>query len=97
MLRIFLYSFFGLSVIGVYGLSAISASDMSSVPTQRTSLPAQYQAGGAWRTSPMVWRTGFHGPAAYVPPNVNTGGSSGSSGSGGSYGVGYYGGFGGGK
>jgi len=96
VLRIFIHSFFGLSVIGAYGVASVAATDMSSVPTQRASVPAQYRAAGAWRTSPMVWRTGFHGPAAYVPPDINTGSSGGSSG-GGTYGVGYYGGFGGGK
>jgi len=99
VLRIILYSVFGLSIIGAYGVASMGATDMSSVPTQRASVPAQYRAAGAWRSSPMVWRTGFHGPAAYVPPNINTGSSGGSSGSsgGGTYGVGYYGGFGGGK
>jgi hypothetical protein len=94
--RIALYSIFGLTVVGGYAVTATAGADLSSVPTQHGAVPAQYQASGAWRTSPMVWRTGFHGPAAYVPPSVDTG-SSGSSGSSGSYGVGYYGGYGGGK
>jgi hypothetical protein len=93
VLRYVLYSIFGISVIGLYGLTTATGGDMSSVPTTHGAVPAQYRASGAWRTSPMVWRTGFHGPAAYVPPTVDTG-SSGSSGGGG---VGFYGGFGGGK
>jgi hypothetical protein len=96
VLRIALYSVFGLGVIGLYGVSMATGGDMSSVPTTHGAVPAEYRASGAWRTSPMVWRTGFHGPAAYVPPTVDTG-SSGGSGSGGAVGVGYYGGFGGGK
>ena len=95
MLRYVLYSIFGISVIGLYGLTTATAADMSSVPTTHGAVPPEYRASGAWRTSPIVWRTGFHGPAAYVPPTVDTG-SSGSSGSGGG-GVGFYGGFGGGK
>ncbi len=90
MLRYVLYGIFGLSVIGLYALTTATGGDMSSVPTTHGAVPPQFRASGAWRTSPMVWRTGFHGPAAYVPPGSDTGSSGGG-------GVGFYGGFGGGK
>lgn len=90
MLKYLFYPLFGLSVVGAYGVSAATATDVSSVQTQRSSVPSQYR--GSYAAAPIVWRTGFHGPAAY---RASSSGSSGSRG--GSYGGGYYGGFGGGK
>jgi hypothetical protein len=87
--RYVLYPLFGLLVIGGYAMSAMTASDLSSTPTTRTTLPPGVAGGMGVSNAPIVWRTGFHGPAAYEVV------SSGSSGSG--SGVGYYGGYGGGK
>ena len=91
MLKYFFYPVFGLAVVGGYGVSAATATDASSVSTQRSTVPAQYR--GSYAAAPIVWRTGFHGPAAY---RAASSGSSGSS-RGGYVGGGYYGGFGGGK
>lgn len=91
-MRYVLYPLFGIFVIGGYAVSAMTSADMSSTPTTHTTLPPGVMAGPGLTTAPVVWRTGFHGPAAYEP--VSSGGSSGS---GSSYGGGYYGGFGGGK
>jgi len=93
MLKYVLYPMFGLSVLGFYGVTAATATDMTSVQTQRSTIPAEYRSGGSFRSAPIIWRTGFHGPAAYRPSY-----SSGSSYGGSGYrGGGYYGGFGGGK
>ena len=92
MLKWIFYPVFGLGVLGAYGASSMSGTDMTSVNTRRSTLTTEQVAGGGYRTAPIVWRTGFHGPAAYRPPTY----SSGSSGSGRS-GGGYYGGIGGGK
>jgi hypothetical protein len=92
VLKWVLYPVFGLSVLGAYGASTTSGVDMTSVDTRRTTMPAEYRSAGAYRAAPIIWRTGFHGPAAYRPP---TSYSSGSSGSSGYSGGGYYGGFGG--
>ncbi len=94
MLKYIFYPVFGFGVLGAYGLSAATATDMTSVQAQRSTVPTEYR--GSYATAPIIWRTGFHGPAAYQPTY-----SSGSSGSGGGYyggsSGGYYGGFGGGK
>jgi hypothetical protein len=87
MLKYVFYPIFGLSVLGAYGATAATATDLTSVPTNRTTIPAQFRGPGAYRAAPIVWRTGFHGPAAYQPTYSSSGGGGG----------GFYGGFGGGK
>lgn len=86
MLKYLFYPVFGTAVLGLYGLTASSGVDVGASGVQRSVIPAQYRAQGMYRTAPIIWRTSFHGPAAYRPQT--------SSGSGG---VGYYGGYSGGK
>ena len=87
MSKYILYPLFGIAVVGAYGVTAATATDVTSVPTQRGTIPNEYRQGYA--AAPIVWRTAFHGPAAYRPAYTG----SGSSGTGGGY---YYGGGGGG-
>lgn len=97
MLKYILYPMFGLGVVGFYGISAATATDATSVPTQRSTVAPEHR--GTFATAPIVWRTGFHGPAARRP--TYSSGSRGGGGvylGGGSYGSsGGFGGFGGGK
>ncbi|MEM9193851.1 MAG: hypothetical protein AAGF12_32045 [Myxococcota bacterium] len=87
MLKYLFYPIFGTAVLGGYAMSASSATDISSVNTQRSTIPAQYRAAGGFAAAPVVWRTGFHGPSAYRPSYSSSSGSS--YGGGGGY---YYGG-----
>ena len=79
MLKYIFYPLFGLGVVGAYGVTAASATDVTSVQTQRSTVPAEYL--GNYAAAPIIWRTGFHGPSAYQP----TYSSSSSSSSGGGY------------
>ena len=97
MFKLLLYPIFGIAVIGAYAGAAASGSDLSSVPTSHSAVPAQYRAAGAWQAAPLVWKTGFHGPAAYVPPTIRYSGGGGYGGSRRYGGGGYYGGGFGGK
>lgn len=97
MLKYILYPLFGLGVVGFYGISAATATDVTSVQTQRSTVPPEHR--GSFATAPILWRTGFHGPAAYRPSySSGSSGGSGYGGGGGYYGGGGgFGGFGGGK
>jgi uncharacterized membrane protein len=79
MLKYIFYPLFGLGVVGAYGVTAASATDVTSVQTQRSSVPTEYR--GNYVAAPIIWRTSFHGPSAYQP----TYSSSSSSSSGGGY------------
>lgn len=85
MLRYLFYPAFGLIVLGGYATVARSAFDAASPGVRRGSVPAGYRAGNL-SAAPIIWYTGFHGPAAYRPRTSSGGGY-----------VGGYGGYGGGK
>jgi uncharacterized membrane protein len=89
MLKYIFYPMFGLGVVGAYGVTAATATDVTSVQTQRSTVPMEYRQ--SYNAAPIIWRTGFHGPRAYQPTYSSS--SSGSSSGGGGF---YYGGSGGG-
>ena len=92
MWRFILYPLFGLAVIGAYAASAMTGTDITTVKTQRRTLPkdANIRGGVPYGVAPIIWYTGFHGPQAYRPRYNGSSGSYRRSG-------GSYGGFGGGK
>ncbi len=58
------YIVFGLGVVGVYTIAAASGIDIGGGSASRSVLPPEYRAGAYRTASPMIWRTGFHGPNA---------------------------------
>jgi len=88
MLRYLLYPAFGLTVLGGYAATASQATDLTSTNVRRGTIPAAYRGADLSR-APILWHTGFHGPAVYRPSTTSSRG-------GGYYGGGY-GGYGGGK
>lgn len=97
MLKYLFYPIFGGSVLAAYVAVALSGADTGSVTPSRRQLPAMAGPGPmGYAAAPIIWYTGFHGPARYTPS-----GSSGSSGSttyvGGGTGSGSHGGYSGGK
>lgn len=94
-MKLALYMFFGLSVLGGYAVTAATGVDVSSTSTQQSRLPAGTQPGG-YAAVPIIWRTGFHGPRPRSTSYGSSGGSYGSGRRSGGGGV-YYGGYGGGK
>ena len=94
MLKYALYGIFGLVVVGGYGACAVLAGP-GHVYGERAE-PVQVPPSSdpqTYSTAPIIWHTGFHGPAArvvdYTPQRSSYGGSGyGGSGSG-------YGGYGG--
>ncbi|NOY94298.1 MAG: hypothetical protein GXP55_24230 [Deltaproteobacteria bacterium] len=90
MLKYALYALFGLTVVGGYAAFA-ALSGPGRVYGERGApiqVPPSTNAE-TYRTAPVIWRTGFHGPAARVidyTPRRRTYGGSGYGGSGRGYG-----------
>jgi len=89
MLKYALYGLFGLSVVGGYGLSTVGNSGrVVGARGQVVSAPPSTNPE-SYRAVPVIWRTGFHGPAARVidyTPRRRSYGGSGYGGSGRGYG-----------
>ena len=92
MIRYAMYCMFGVLVIAGYAFGATSAVDAGSTNVRTGRLPAEaYATPGGYGAVPILWYTGFHGPAAYRS-SYGTGSYGGSG-----YSGGHYGGYGGGK
>ena len=72
MWKYLLYPAFGLGVLGAYGSVAFGGRDVTSVDVRRGAVPAGYRNATNFAAVPIIWRTGFHGPAAYRPPATSS-------------------------
>ena len=72
MWKYLFYPAFGLGVLGSYGSVAFGGRDVTSVDVRRGVMPAGYQNATNFAAAPIVWRTGFHGPAAPRMPSSSS-------------------------
>jgi hypothetical protein len=90
MLKYVLYGIFGLTIVGGYGVMAAMGRSGHVYGEQGVRVQVPPSADPTtYQSAPVIWRTGFHGPAARVidyTPRRRTYGGSGYGGSGRGYG-----------
>lgn len=80
MFKYALYGLFGLVVVSAYGVTAVASRKGHVYGTRGTVVSAPPSSDPTtYRATPIIWGTGFHGPAArvidYTPRRTSYGGS----------------------